>query len=161
MQAVLIKHQAIAQGQTDIREIGDAGAIGCPLRTQISPVGMFAGLQVGHTQRALLACCAQLQTLVEPAGQLSAAPFGLAPGDLAVAVGIEVKHQVHIAQMEVGSQSQRPRWSAQRQVTVAAGMRQGRARTQQGGHEDPQAEHRTRLLAQKSVNHGRSLDQLG
>ena len=122
---------------------------------------MLAGLKVGGAQLALLACRTELQTLIEPAGQFSLAQVDFAPGDLAIAVGIQIKQQVHIAQMEVGTQSQRPRWSAERQVTVAAGMSQGRARPQQSGHEDPQTEHCTHLLVEQSADHGRSLDQLG
>jgi hypothetical protein len=81
---------------------------------------MRAGLQVGHTQLAILARSLQPNALRQPRLQLSISGLDFTPADLAVAVSVQVQCQVQVAQVDVGAQHQLLGGRAQAQVAVAA-----------------------------------------
>ena len=84
---------------------------------------MLAGFQIGLAQGAALACGAQRYALQQPGVQLRKAVLGLAPGDLAITVAVQVKDQVKVTQVDISAQGQLLRGHAEREVAVAAGVR--------------------------------------
>ena len=160
VQVVLRKDQAISQRQAGMGHIRQPQANGRPQRTQVHAVGMLAGLQIGIAQGAALAQGTQGDALPQPGFQLGAARLGLAPSDLAIPVMVEVKNQVDITQVDVGTQAQLPVRRTERKVAVAAGMGHS-SRGPAQGHEHQRRAQATPTQEPCAGHHGRPPVQLG
>ena len=88
-------------------------------------IGVLAGLQVCGPQGTFLARCRERNALTQPILQLGASRLCLAPSDLAIAVGIQIKNQVKVSQVDIGPQRQGRTRCAEREVAVAARVRMG------------------------------------
>ena len=165
VQTVLRKDQVITQRQTDIGRVccrGQPRATHDPLGAQVGAIGVLAGLQVCAAQGALLSSRSQGNALRQPVVQLGASRLRLAPSDLAIAVGVEVKNQVKVPHVDIGPECQRGARRAEREVAVAAGVRLGHRGAEQAEHSQSSSHPpapRHALVGR--IHHGRPPVQLG
>ena len=111
---------------------GAAAAAAAPLAWPTKPLKIIVGFPAGSSPDLTARTFSEplSKALGQPKLQLSASGLGFSPSDLAVTVCVQIKNQVHIAPMNIGSQAQLRIRCAERQKTVAAGVRLHPLRTQ-------------------------------
>jgi hypothetical protein len=132
MQSVEVEQQAIVELQ-----FADAGwAAPGQLEHGIGAIGMAVDQVVGNLQLAG-AAAVQRQAAQRPGIDLGVARAQFAPGDLAVAIGIEAEREIDVAQRDVPLPGDLAALHVEHQIAVAGLVRQSRQREQQNQAAEP------------------------